>query len=518
MKAPGPSLTVERLADDLSSSGADKRPGGLRMRVVRGTIVNAGFNIGLNTLNLLKGFIAAAFLTQTDYGVWGFLIASLSTLAWLKQVGVGDKYIQQEEGDQELAFQKAFTLELILTGLFTCLVLVAVPLLAWFASDSSLLLPGFALALWFPALFLQSPLWVFYRRMDFVKQRSLQAVDPICGAVVTIGLAVAGAGFWSLIGGLLAGGWLGAIVAIRASPYRLTLRYDHGTMRQYASFSGPLFVAALTSMVLPQGSVLVGEKTVGLAGVGAMTLAVTISQFAQRVDDIVTTTIYPAICTVKDRTDLLFESFVKSNRLALMWGVPFGVGVALFAPDLVAYGIGDRWEPAITVIQAFALIAAADQLGFNWDAYFRARGQTKPIAVISVVAMLSFLVVSVPLLISNGLDGFALGMGVVTLATLITRSVYLTRLFSGFTMLRHAARAISPTVPAVVAVLLMRAVEPGRTLVLAIAELAAYLVITAVVTFFAERALIGELLGYLRARAGSAASGPVAIDDAGRSA
>ena len=36
---------------------------------------------------------------------------SLGTLVWLKQVGIGDKYIQQDEGDQERAFQKAFTLE-----------------------------------------------------------------------------------------------------------------------------------------------------------------------------------------------------------------------------------------------------------------------------------------------------------------------------------------------------------------------------------------------------------------------
>ena len=40
---------------------------------------------------------------------------------------------------------------------------------------------------------------------------------------------------------------------------------------------------------------------------------------------------YPAICAVQDRLELLRESFVKSNRLALMWAMPFGVGIALFA-------------------------------------------------------------------------------------------------------------------------------------------------------------------------------------------
>lgn len=48
----------------------------------------------------------------------------------------------------------------------------------------------------------------------------------------------------------------------------------------------------------------------------------------------------------------MFESFVKSNRLALMWGAPFGVGLSLFA-DLVDHGIGDEWKPAVGLLQAF---------------------------------------------------------------------------------------------------------------------------------------------------------------------
>ena len=31
---------------------------------------------------------------------------------------------------------------------------------------------------------------------------------------------------------------------------------------------------------------------------------------------------------------------MKSNRLAMMWGIPFGVGLALFAADLVHHVIG----------------------------------------------------------------------------------------------------------------------------------------------------------------------------------
>jgi hypothetical protein len=58
-------------------------------------------------LALVKGFVVAAFLSRSEYGIWGILV--LVSLLWLKQVRIGDKYVQQREGDQALAFQKAFT-------------------------------------------------------------------------------------------------------------------------------------------------------------------------------------------------------------------------------------------------------------------------------------------------------------------------------------------------------------------------------------------------------------------------
>ena len=50
--------------------------------------------------------------------MFGVLAAVLGTLLWLKQVGIGDKYVQQDDDDQERAFQLAFTLELALNGVF----------------------------------------------------------------------------------------------------------------------------------------------------------------------------------------------------------------------------------------------------------------------------------------------------------------------------------------------------------------------------------------------------------------
>jgi len=365
--------------------------GGLRRRTARGSLVNAAYFVGLHSLGLLKGFVVAAFLTRAEYGVWGILLITVATLLWLRQIGISDKYIQQSEDDQELAFQRAFTLQLLLAGAFGILLLGAMPLFALVYGRSELLLPGIVLALATVAGAFTSPAWIFYRRMQFVRQRTLQAIDPVTSFVVTVALAIAGAGYWSLVIGTAAGTAVAAVAAVWASPYPLALRYDRGTLRRYAGFSWPLFVSGGSAIVIAQGSILLGEWQLGLAGVGAISLAAVIAQYTDRVDTIITGTLYPAICAVRDRKDLLFESFVKSNRLALMWGMPFGLALTLFASDLVEFGIGEQWRPTVVLLQVFGVNAAVNHVGFNWTAFYRAIGDTRPVAVVSFVTMLGFL-------------------------------------------------------------------------------------------------------------------------------
>ena len=496
-------LAVEHAADEMERRErrfGRLRGGSLRQHAARGTVVNAMFMIGLTSLGFIKGFILAAFVSREDYGIWGIVIIAIGTLMWLKQVGIGDKYIQQDEDDQEAAFHKAFTLELMLACVFAALLITAVPIMAWLYGQPEIILPGLAIVLTIPAGMLQAGQWVYYRRMDFLRQRALAAVDPVVGFVVGVSLAIAGAGYWALIAAAVVGPWASALVTLRFSPYKLKIRYDKGALRSYATFSWPLFVATAGGLVIAQTSVLTTEDALGVAGVGALMLASTITQFTDRVDGLITSTLYPAICAVADRTALLHESFVKSNRLALMWAIPFGVALSLFASDLVHLAIGDEWIPAIGLIQVMGLVAAAGHIGFNWDAYYRAIGKTRPMAVAATVAAVTFLA-CIPLIYEYGLRGVGWAVMAQMVAHVSVRAFFLRRLFEGFALARHAVRAVLPTIPAVGVVLLVRMAFDGeRNLLQAGGELSLYLLVTAAFTWVFERNLLKEAVGYMRSR------------------
>jgi O-antigen/teichoic acid export membrane protein len=269
-----------------------------------------------------------------------------------------------------------------------------------------------------------------------------------------------------------------------------------------------LFVGSTSGVLMWQVPLVIAARSFGAASIGAVTLASQMTQYTKQVDDVVTHALYPAISAVKYRRDLLFESFSKSNRLALLWGFPVGIAVLLFAEPAVHFILGSHWILAVPLLQVLGGSAALDQIGFNWTAFARAVGETRVLAVASVAMMAATLGVGVPLLIEHGLSGLAIGIGAGTVTSLVIRVVYLTRLFPALDMVRHVARAIAPTAVAAALVVVERLAlgydnpsSPAR----AVAELTAYLVVAAALTWRAEGTLLRESLGYLRRTRGPVA-------------
>ena len=487
-------------AVDAERFGNDDIP--LRTRTARGTLINSAFQVGTSALNLVKGIAVAAFLTTTQYGTWGMLMAAFMTILALAAVGVDDKYVQQDDADQTRAFEIALTCQTLLGIALFVAILVGMPLFALLYRHSQMIVPGMVLALAVPALVLQMPLWTHYRRMDFARQRSLQAIDPVMSLVAVIGLAAAGLGVWALVCGELLGTWCAAAAIAKSSPYRLRLRWEREAVHEYLRFSWPLFLGAVSLVLMVQVPVAVSARLLGAAAVGGLALATTISQFTRRADDIVTQTLYPAICAVKDRVDLLFESFWKSNRLALLWAAPLGAVAALFANDFVRYVIGEKWRFAVPLLITFGINAALNQIGFNWTAFFRARGVTRPIAVVNLFGLLSALAIAIPLLVTQGLTGLGIGVCIATGLTVALRLWYLRRLFGDLPVLGHVARGIGPTIPAVAVVVGLRALHPGSaSAVWAMVEAVTYAVVAVTATYLSQGELLRESVGYLRRRA-----------------
>ena len=265
----------------------------------------------------------------------------------------------------------------------------------------------------------------------------------------------------------------------------------------------------MAALLIAQGQILSIKLHDGLAAAGFITLAVTLTRYIDRADQIVTATIYPAICAIQNQREALEELYVKSNRATLMWVLPYAVGIVLFAPDLVHFVLGARWAPAVILLQGLAVVGAITQLGFNWFSFYRAHGDTGPPAIEAAVGAVAFLALAVPGLLLDGFDGFVLGRIAAALIVLAVRGVFIRRLLPDVRYQALLAPTLLPIALAAAAVGIVRAALWGghRPLGQALVELALFVAIYAVVALRRERELLAELIGAMRGRGAAVAVG-----------
>jgi O-antigen/teichoic acid export membrane protein len=482
----------------------------LRNRTLRGAVVTGGFLVLIDGLVLVQGLVVTRLLGPQAIGLYGVVSTTVISLIALKRVGIDEAFVQQAEPDQEREFQYAFTLELGLSTAMTLIILAGAPLVALIYGDHRLTPLMLSLAYLPLAFALQAPMWVFFRRMDYRRQRSLQAIQPFVSFVVTVPLAAAtDLGVWSLVVGQVAGYIAGVGAAIASSPYRLALRYDRAVATRYLRFSAPILLAVLGAMLVAQGQILAIKLHDGLAAAGFITLAVTLTRYIDRADQIVTATIYPAICAIQNQRRALEELYLKSNRATLMWVLPYAAGLLLFAPDLVHFALGHRWDGAIVLLQGLAIVGAITQFGFNWFSFYRAHGNPRPQAIEAGAGTASFLLLGIGGLLLDGFDGFVLGRIGAALVTLVIRGVFIRRLLPGARYRSLLAPTLLPLALASAAAMALRLLLWGghRPLLQALAELALFSVVYVALAVRRERNLLAELLAAVRPRPDQVALG-----------
>jgi O-antigen/teichoic acid export membrane protein len=472
-------------------------------RTVRGVVVNGVFLVLAESLVLVQGLIVARELGPRELGLYGIVSITVVTLIALKRVGIDEAYVQQSEVEQEREFQRAFTLELGLSLLFALAVMAIAPLVVAVYGDSRLLLLMLALSYLPVAQALQAPLWIFLRRMDFLRQRGLQAIVPVVNFAVTVPLVLNGVGVWSLVIGAVAGNLACIAMAVWLSPYPLRLSFDRSALRRYFAFSWPIFAVTLGGLIVNQGQVLAFNIEGGLAATGWLALAVGLTRYAGRADQIISPAIYPAICAVPDRQATLERLFTISSRMAAVWSLGLGALFVLFAPDLVELFLDESWEPAVVLLQGLAAVTALYYFGYGAIAFARGMGTPRPPAVEAAVAVATFLLLAVPALFLWGRTAFVLGMVLSALCILAVRARYVHGLFPGLDLIRLAGRAVMPLIPACAAVVGVRVLLWGgeRSAIQAAVELVLFVGAYAAATWFRERGLARELVRVARNRA-----------------
>jgi O-antigen/teichoic acid export membrane protein/streptogramin lyase len=423
----------------------------------RGAVVNLGFAMLIQGLAVVQAFIVPRLLGPDNIGLFAIAMGGVGIGMTLKELGIPQKLVQERDVDLHTSYSVAFTLEILLAVSFLGVVLVGAPVLAWAYGRHELWLLTTVLGMSiFSTAFLDLPAALPYREMKFVRHNLLTAVGPVVTFAVTVPAAYAGWGVWSLAAGALAGFVAASFVMFFAGSIRPRLTWDRSLVRRYFQFGWPIWLAQVLAVAAGWGSVIVVSATIGIAGLGFFQLAQTWASKALQLDGILSDTIFPALCSIQSSTARLRRAFFVTNRLSMLWAAPVGLGIALFATPVVHLLLGPAWSPAVIIVQAEGAGVVVGSIGYNWYLFFAARGDTRPQFVVGLLGAAFIVTVEIPLLILFGINGVAISIVVLALATYVVRQWYNNRVFDRMPLFLVVWREVLIASVAALAILVIR--------------------------------------------------------------
>ena len=352
--------------------------------------------------------VLARLLTPAAFGLVAMAGVILRFGAYFAQLGVGTALVQRGDLNKE-HIRACLSVSLVLGLVFGALFYFLGPFIARVVFDSGGLAPVIqVLALSFVLDSLSvTAIALLRRRMDFRWLAITDVSAYLLGyAVVSVGMALAGAGVWSLVAGALTQSGLVAILAYSRVRHPLGLSLDWRTYKQLLSYGGRVsligFLEFLGYSIEP---VAIG-RYLGSTQVGFFSTVQRLSTYpVERVVTSTTRVLFPSLSLVQGEPTRFARGYSASYSAAGLFSVPAALFMSVAAREVVAVLLGPQWAGAVTPLRLIALAVPFTILshinGVSLDALARLTGK--------LVANVAYLCIGVAL-VAFGLRFGVLGV------------------------------------------------------------------------------------------------------------
>ncbi|HET9051592.1 MAG TPA: oligosaccharide flippase family protein, partial [Candidatus Dormibacteraeota bacterium] len=348
------------------------------------------------------------------------------------------------------------------------------------------------------------------RDLSWWRQRLVDVAGPLAGVVVTLPLAIAGAGVWSLVAGQLASMCAQTLVLWVRAPRRprLLRRLPPGALRQFLDFGIPLWAAGVLGAVAINVVMFTVATTIGLVALGFFRIAASLGDRIDRAELVLTQVLFPVLCRVRDEARLR-RAFVLSSRLILLWAVPAGVGLAVFAPEITHLVLGGTWEHAppgsgvgslVPLLRVEGLGEVLNAIATTWAVYYEAAGRTRAVLPMTVAVWTSMVAGSAILGHLYGYGGLVATLAITGVVGLVIRRRQMRLLFPGIAVLGPCLPLLAAGGAAAGAALLAARPLPGLGAGATAARVAIFLGVYGAIAVIAERGTLRETLQLARTR------------------
>lgn len=369
------------------------------------------------SISPISALILAAILMPADFGT----VAVSSLVIALAQVivglGLGPAVVQRRTLIAEAA-TVSFWISLTVASVVYALLWFSAP---WLAHLYRIPLVADVVRVSGVSLFLFAvgaiPSALLQRGLEFRKIFWVESLSQVTGVIISLVLAIWGAGVWALVIGPLSGAAIRSGIAWAFSGWYPSLSINRAVIGPLTGFGLWMTGSGFLSWMFLYADNAIAGIFLGGAGLGVYSMGFNISNLLPGVlIPALSAVAYPAFCTLQSDRKEVGQRLLQLQSLTVAVLFPLSFGISAVAVPAVALLYGARWQGLGEVIQMLAILPGAAHLwSLNADAY-RAIGRPDLWVKLSGLNILVF----IPLLLLAG----PYGLVVFTLARLAGASLY----------------------------------------------------------------------------------------------
>jgi PST family polysaccharide transporter len=315
--------------------------------------------VGREASRLVFTVLLARIVGPEAFGIAAQAIVYIGVVGLLLDQGFSSALIQRRrlEGDLPGA---VVSVNLAIGAVLSLATLAIAPLWAGFMSTQQLTLVLVVLA---PDLIIRAvaitPRALLLREMAFRKIGIADVGSALVGGILGVVVAELGGSYWAIVVQTLSTDVvLVALLLLLGAGRRPNLRFR--ALRQIAGFSGRAFAAGLliNSVSRNIDSLLIGRflgpEPLAFYGLANRLLLLPVRLVSSTVGGV----LFPAFSRLADNLAALQTQLARATRVIAVLALPVMALISAAAPQLVLVLFGQKWLPAVPIVQVFAVTGA----------------------------------------------------------------------------------------------------------------------------------------------------------------
>ena len=328
----------------------------IKAKTIQSIVAASGGHLLAKTLDLAKNIILAWVLVPEDFGLVALALVLTESASQIGSGGIQEAVIQKNDTD-ERTVQIGFSLTLITSFLTLGIVWYAASLYGGMYNSQEINVLVKVLSICIIAKTVGFvPQTMLIRQLDFREKIVVELMAAVCGAIVAIGLAVWGFGYWSIVGGILGRALAVPGFLFFVRPSRVKLIIDLHVARRLLSFGFQVVLTSALALLVNRVPDAIIGGLLGTTALGYFVLALRWGNFAAfDMAQVLARVLYPAFCLVQNQSERLRRGYLKALRYLSFGIFPCSFGMAAIAPEFIAVVLGEKWNLSIVPLQLLCI-------------------------------------------------------------------------------------------------------------------------------------------------------------------